>query len=84
MAINVDNQGSIALAKNPGFHERTDMENGKFNNVPKVELISVVVRVETVRQRQTLVKEPTIERTTFVEIAEYKISGVREVVKEHR
>ena len=59
------------------------MENGKYNDVPKVILVVVVKGNEAVRKGQIPVQEPAVEITAFVGIPQYEIVHVRKVVEEH-
>ena len=61
-----------------------DILNGKYSDVLIVVSVFFVKGVDTIRENQSLVKEPTIESTAFVSIAQYKIVNLREVVEEHR
>ena len=60
-----------------------DILNGKYSDALIVVSVFFVKGVDTIRENQSLVKEPTIEVTAFVCIAQYKIVNLREVVEEH-
>ena len=60
-----------------------DIVNGKYSDAPIVELVFVIKGVDAIRENQSLVKEPTIEVTAFVCIAQYKVVNLWEIVEEH-
>jgi len=59
------------------------MVNDPYSNAPEEEFVSIVKRVDSVRENQSLVKEPTVESAASVCVAQYKVVHIREVMEEH-
>jgi len=61
-----------------------EMVNDKYSDAPEEEFVFVAKGVDSMREKQMLIKEPTVENSAIVYIAQYKVVHLREVVEEHR